>query len=80
MTWPTRSLWRSRSLSRLRAPLAAPTLAHFCLGLQSLLCPLEGRGPEGSPCSGRLLASIYWAPSLPSSAKPAFTAAKPSLA
>lgn len=47
MTRPTRSLWRSRRLPRLRAPLASPTLAHFCLGLQSLLCPLEGRRPEG---------------------------------
>lgn len=38
-----RSLWRSRRLSGPCPPLRA-TLAHFCLGLQSLLCPWKGGG------------------------------------
>ena len=62
MTRPARSLWRSRRLPRLRAPLAVSTLAHFCLGLQSLLCPLEGTRPEGGPRADRLLAPIYSLP------------------
>ena len=62
MTRPARSLWRSRHLPRLRAPPATPTLAHFCRGLQNLLCPLEGTRPEGGPCADRLLAPIYSLP------------------
>lgn len=63
MTQAARSLWRSRLLPRLRPSLLRPLWAHFPLGLQSLFCPLVGRGPEGGSSSSFRLAPIYSDPS-----------------
>lgn len=63
MTQAARSLWRSRLLPRLRSLLLRPLWAHFPLGLQSLFCPLVGRGPEGGSSLSFRLAPIYSDPS-----------------